>query len=75
MVLVTLIFFILLKNVIYNVLVYYGHVNERREPTFPLGWFALKTRLKRLQQAEILKFTRYEPSFSDTEGNHCCFCL
>lgn len=58
-VMATLVLFLLLKNVLYNLLIYYGYINERREPTYPLNWFALKTKLKRLRQMEILKFTSY----------------
>lgn len=74
-ILVAIVLFYLLKYVIYNILVYYGYVNSRVEPTYPLGWFALEIRLKRLRQIGVLTFTRYERSFTDTEGNHCCFCL
>ena len=66
LILVALILFIVMKNIIYNILVYYGHVNERNDPTYPLGWFALKTKLKRMRQNRILKFIEYEPSLSDT---------
>jgi hypothetical protein len=75
LVLLSLILFLALRSILISVFIYYGWMHEQYEPTYPLAWFPLKTKLKRMQQAGILSFVEYEPSISDTEGNHCCFCL
>jgi hypothetical protein len=54
-----LVLFITLKSVVINLLIYYGIIQERVEPTYPLAWFPLKTKLKRMQQHGVLKYVEY----------------
>jgi hypothetical protein len=76
LVLVLFVLFVVFRNVLLSLLIYYGYLQERGEPTYPLTWFAYKTKIKRLTQHRIVRYRHYEPSLTETEeGNQCCFCL
>lgn len=58
--LVGTIIIIILRNVLASVLIYYGYMEDRIEPTYPLPWFAYRTKIKRLQQIGVLKYIKYK---------------
>ena len=43
-----------------SLLIYYGYLEPRSEPGYPLAWLALKTKLKRLNQIKVLKYMKYQ---------------
>jgi len=51
---------VILRNVLASVLIYYGHMEDRAEPNYPLPWFAHRTKIKRLKQIGVLKYVKYE---------------
>jgi hypothetical protein len=71
--LVLLILVIVLRPVVRALLVYYGWQQQRGEFAYPLSWFNLKIKLKRLGELGYLRYVAHR-RLPDDE-THCCFCL
>ena len=64
--LIGVILFVAARNLCLSVMIYYGHVEPRGEPNYPLSWFVLKTKLKKLMQMGVLKYLKYQSYFTET---------
>jgi hypothetical protein len=53
-----IVLFIILRPVVVAIMIYYGWRQDLTAPAYPLGWFQLKIKTKRLVQ---MKFLQYIP--------------
>lgn len=71
--LVLLILVVVLRPILRALLVYYGWQQQRGDFPYPLSWFNLKIKLKRLTELGYLRYVAHR-RLPDDE-THCCFCL
>ena len=54
-----IILFIIVKPAIIALMIYYGWRNDHVAPTYPLTWFQLKIKTKKLVQWKFLRYIQH----------------
>jgi hypothetical protein len=54
--------FIILRPILVAAMIYWGWRTDLTVPTYPLSWFQLKVKIKRLVQTRFLKYVPHQPT-------------